>query len=202
MSGIPTMQWTHTAWRENMAPQPALARQAAPGGVEAPMKFDLSRYRRITVSPLNGALGAEIGGVDAGAELPPGVAAELRQALAEFNVIFLRDQALDAPGLAAFAETFGELGRSPLSRDGAPHAGHAMVARLRREADVPSSVRNFGDRWHSDRAGDERPPKGFLLYCEDAPDYGGDTLFASLTRAYEALSPPLQSLCRTLTGIH
>jgi taurine dioxygenase len=169
---------------------------------EARMKFDLSRYRHITVSPANGALGAEIGGVDASAEPPAAVAAELRLALAQFNVIFLRDQSLDAQGLAAFAGTFGELGRSPLSREGAANPGHPRVSRLRREAEVASGVRNFGDRWHIDRAGDAAPPKGFVLYCEQAPDYGGDTLFASLTRAYEGLSPPLQELCGTLTGIH
>jgi taurine dioxygenase len=166
------------------------------------MKFDLSRYRHITVNPLGGALGAEIGGVDAAAELPAAVAAELRRALAEFNVVFLRDQRLDAPGVAAFARTFGPLGRSPLARQGAPNPGHPQVSRLRREAATPSGVRNFGDRWHVDRAGDEQPPKGFVLYCEEAPDYGGDTLFASLALAYEGLSPALQDLCRGLTGIH
>jgi taurine dioxygenase len=166
------------------------------------MRFDLSGYRHITVRPVGGALGAEIGGVDASAALAPAAAEELRRALAEFNVLFLRDQQLDAAGVAAFAETFGPLGRSPLSREGAPHAGHPQVSRMRREADVPAAARNFGDRWHSDRAGQETPPKGFVLYCEEAPDYGGDTLFASLTRAYEALSPPLQDLCRNLAGIH
>jgi taurine dioxygenase len=165
------------------------------------MQYDLSAYRRIQVRPIGGALGAEIDGVDAAAVQQAEVAAELRRALAQFNVIFLRDQRLDAAGVAAFAGVFGRVGGSPLSRkDGG--GGHPGVSRLRREADVASDVRNFGDRWHSDRAHDERPPKGFVLYCEEAPEYGGDTLFASLTRAWESLAPPLQALCRTLTGVH
>jgi taurine dioxygenase len=46
-----------------------------------------------------------------------------------------------------------------------------------------------GDRWHTDRANDEYPAKGFVLYCEEAPDYGGDTLFASLCQPYDTLPP-------------
>jgi taurine dioxygenase len=165
------------------------------------MLFDLGSYRHIRVRPLNGALGAEIEGVDAAKPQAPEIAAELRRALAQFNVVFLRDQQLDAEGLARFARTFGAIGGSPLSRDTGA-GGFPGVTRLRREADVAAGARNFGDRWHVDRAGDERPPKGFLLYCEVAPEYGGDTLFASLTRAWETLSAPLQALCRTLSGVH
>jgi taurine dioxygenase len=165
------------------------------------MKYDLSGYRHIAVRPVNGAIGAEIEGVDAAAGQPGPVAEELRRALSEFNVLFLRDQHLDAEGLARFALTFGGIGGSPLSREGGS-GGYGGVSRLRREAEVASSVRNFGDRWHIDRAGDAMPPKGFLLYCQEAPEYGGDTLFASLTRAWESLSPPLQALCRELTGVH
>ncbi len=43
-------------------------------------------------------------------------------------------------------------------------------------------------RWHTDRAGEENPPFGFVLYSEECPPYGGDTLFASLSAAYDALS--------------
>lgn len=164
------------------------------------MKFDLGAYRTISVHPVGGALGAEIGLVDAGRELGPDVVAELRLALAQFNVLFLRDQHLDDDQFIRFAECFGEIGTSPLA--GAGLTKHQMLGRMFREADVPTDVRNNGDRWHTDRAQDERPPKGFLLYCEEAPEYGGDTLFASMTAAYAALPPDLQEYCATLTGIH
>jgi taurine dioxygenase len=161
------------------------------------MKFDLSRYRHITVSPMNGVIGAEIGGVDASAHVPAATAEELRQALAQFHVIFFRDQQLDKESVATFARQFGELGKSPLAPADSP-----LIGRLHRAADTPSDVRNNGDRWHTDRANDEYPAKGFVLYCEEAPDYGGDTLFASLCQAYDALPSDLRERCRTLTGIH
>jgi len=53
-----------------------------------------------------------------------------------------------------------------------------------------------------DRAGDVCPPKGFALYCQEAPEYGGDTLFASLSAAYDALAPDVQEWCAGLTGVH
>jgi taurine dioxygenase len=164
------------------------------------MTFDLSRYRHIAIRPVNGAIGAEIEGVDAACALVPVVAAELHAALAEFQVLFLRDQRLDADSFIRFAEIFGTLGASPMS--GRTETKRQMVSHMTVAADVPPGTRHNGDRWHMDRAHDLFPPKGFLLYCEEAPDYGGDTLFAGLGPAYEALPDDLKALCAGLTGIH
>jgi taurine dioxygenase len=164
------------------------------------MKFDLARYRNISVSPITGVIGAEIGAVDVSRGLGKVVVDELRQALSQFHVLFFRDQQLDIPGLARFAEYFGELGISPLAANGLDE--HPMVVRMARAAEVSSQTRNYGDRWHSDRSSDELPPKGFLLYCEEAPDYGGDTLFANLCEAYEGLPADIKQRCDRLTGIH
>jgi len=163
-------------------------------------RYDLSIYRAIGVEPVNGALGAEISGVEVREIGNPDVVRELRRALAEFSVLFLRDQDLNVSELADFAELFGVLGTSPLA--GTPPAREARVGQLVREANVPGDVRNNGDRWHMDRAQEEKPPKGFVLYCEEAPAYGGDTLFASLTRAFAALPPQMQKRCAALTGVH
>lgn len=77
-----------------------------------------------------------------------------------------------------------------------------MVSRMLRAADTPNDIRNNGDQWHTDRSHDACPLKGFVLYCEEAPDYGGDTLFASLCQAYDGLLASLQQKCRQRTGIH
>lgn len=164
------------------------------------LRYDLSRYRAIGVEPVNGAIGAEIAGVDARQIGDPEMVRELRRALAEFNVLFFRDQDLNVSQLADFAELFGVLGASPLA--GPLPAREARIGQLVREANVPDDVRNNGDRWHMDRAQEEKPPKGFVLYCEEAPAYGGDTMFASLTRAFAALPPQMQERCAKLTGVH
>ena len=64
-------------------------------------------YRRITVTPIAGALGAEIGGVDL-ADLDDEIVAEIRAAWLEHLVVFFRDQTLDSDQFLAFARRIGE----------------------------------------------------------------------------------------------
>src|ERR671921_424368 len=65
-------------------------------------------YRHIEVRPIAGALGAEIYGVDIARELEAAVVAEIRQALLDHLVIFLRDQKLTPGQQLAFAQAFGK----------------------------------------------------------------------------------------------
>jgi taurine dioxygenase len=163
------------------------------------MKLDLSSYRHIALAPVTGVIGAEVTDIDCGSVLTEQVHEELRRALGQFHVLFFRDQQLDDAALLRLARIFAPPSVAPLGkREGA----EPLIGRLVREADVPADERNFGDRWHMDRAGDQAPPLGFLLYCEEAPEYGGDTLFASLSAAYDALAPEVQARLATLTGVH
>jgi taurine dioxygenase len=162
------------------------------------VKRDLTHYRHIAVAPVTGAIGAEITGIDASAALSDAVADELRRAIGEFHVIFLRDQAMDDEALLRLASVFARPSLAPLAN----RPGQPLISRMIREAEVPADQRNNGDRWHMDRAGDDAPPFGFLLYCDEAPEYGGDTLFASLSAAYDALTPEVQERLSKLTGIH
>ena len=156
-------------------------------------------YERIAVKPVAGALGAEIEGVDL-RRLDDATFAEIKRAFLEHLVIFFRDQELDKHQLAAVAERFGPLTVIPYVKK--LLTDHPFVTQLVREAEVPSSERNIGDNWHSDQSPRERPSLGFALYCVEAPEYGGDTMFANLYRAYEALSPGMQAMCERLTVIH
>jgi taurine dioxygenase len=60
----------------------------------------------------------------------------------------------------------------------------------------------FGTSWHSDNSFFERPTSLTILYGEVVPPVGGDTLFASMERAYEALSAPIQRLLEPLRAVH
>src|SRR4051812_21754968 len=106
------------------------------------MGVDLSPYKNISVSPLTGFLGAEIGRVDANNHLAAPVSSELRQALAEFHVIFLRDQSLDDTAILRLATVFGTPSVAPLADCGVEQR---YIGRLAREADVPAPDRNLGD---------------------------------------------------------
>jgi taurine dioxygenase len=60
----------------------------------------------------------------------------------------------------------------------------------------------FGTSWHTDNSFFEAPSAYTFLYGEDVPPYGGDTVFASMERAYEHLSEPMKNFLAPLRAIH
>jgi len=153
-------------------------------------------YATITVEPIAGALGAEVGGVDLAADLSDEVVADIRRAWLEHLVVFFRDQPLGPDELLAFARRIGEPVEYPFVRgiDGYPEI--IAVAKL------PHETVNFGGIWHSDTVYLERPPMGTVLVAREVPPYGGDTLFANMYAAYEALSPGMRRLLDGLTAVN
>jgi taurine dioxygenase len=160
--------------------------------------YDLTRYRHIDVRPVTGVVGAEIGGIDLSQPIDNEVSKELYSAFLDHHVIFFRDQELNLDQLRRFGDVFGTLYQSSYAPS---YEGHQFLHHVVREAEAPSS-RNAGDRWHVDLSADTIPMLGFGLYCLDAPDYGGDTLFANLCAAYEGLSEEMRSLCDRLILVH
>ncbi len=154
------------------------------------------RYRHIEVHPIAGSLGAEIRGVDIARSLEDDVVREIRQALLDHLVIFLRDQKLTPPQQLAFARRFGEAVEYPQLK-GLPECPLITpVIKLAHERV------NFGGVWHSDTTYLENPPMGSMLYAIEVPPHGGDTLFANQYLAYETLSPGLQTTLNGLLGIN
>jgi len=156
------------------------------------------RYRTLSVHPVCGAGGAELSGIDASRPLAPETVAELRRALAEYCVIFLRDQDLTPEGQKAFARHFGPLAATPFIK---PLEGHPEMMRIVREADEAKKL-NFGGRWHTDMTFSPEPVLGTCLYCREAPEVGGDTLWTNQMQAYDALSPGLQRLLEGMNVMH
>jgi taurine dioxygenase len=64
------------------------------------------------------------------------------------------------------------------------------------------STRIAGEDWHSDVSCDTAPPMGSVLHMHTVPETGGDTLFANMSAAYEALSLPMRTLLDGLTARH
>ncbi len=149
--------------------------------------------------PVTGALGAEIEGVDLSAPLDATAFAEIRRAWQENAVLFFRDQKVTPEGIEALGRRFGELTITSYTN---PVPGFKFAHSLVRAAEVAAGERNFGDSWHIDQTVREIPNAGFLLYAVDCPPYGGDTGFASLYAAYDALSPGMKELCRSLVAVH
>jgi taurine dioxygenase len=157
---------------------------------------ELARGTRITVGPVAGAIGAEIGGVDLGGELDDEVVAEIRAAWLRHGVVFFRDQELPPERFLAFARRLGQPARYPFvpGLDGFPDV--IAVTKL------PHETVNFGGIWHSDTAYLDQPPMATMLVAREVPPAGGDTLFASQYAAYEALSPALRALLDPLRAVN
>lgn len=153
-------------------------------------------YQAITVTPVGSAVGAEIGGVDLAAGVDDTQMAELRQAFAEHEVIFLRDQDITPDQHLAFAERWGAVN---VNRFFTPVPGHPRIAEVRKE---PDQTTNIGGGWHTDHSYDQLPAMGSLLYAREVPPVGGDTMFASMSAAYAALSEGIRDTLRGLRADH
>jgi taurine dioxygenase len=152
-------------------------------------------YNHIQVTPLATHVGAEVSGIDLAAPAEPGVA-EIRRALGEYGVVFFRDQRLTPEQHIDFAHRFGEI---DINRFFATVPGYPMIAEVRKE---PEQQRNIGNGWHTDHSYDEAPALGSMLFAREVPKTGGDTLFASMYAAYEALSDGLKSTLEGLRALH
>ncbi len=149
-----------------------------------------------TISPVAGALGAEVEGIDLSRTLDERTVGELRAAFNENHVLFFRDQALSASEQIAFGRNFGELGTHPYVE---ANPDHPEVLDIVTE---PTDRINFGGGWHSDVTFLQEPDLGSILYAIDVPAVGGDTLFANQHAAYEALSDTMKELIDPLVGVH
>ena len=150
----------------------------------------------LTVEPVAGALGAEIAGVDLAQPLGDAAVAAIRRAWLEHGVIFFRDQELPPAAFLAFARRFGEPIEYPFVKGLAEHPVIIPVLKLAEERI------NFGGIWHSDTAYLDVPPMASMLIAREVPPAGGDTLFANMYLAYEALSDGMKRLLEGLRGVN
>ena len=160
---------------------------------QAAPRFD---YDTIETTPLTPAVGAEIHGVDLARGLSEDAMREIRQALLDFGVILFRDQSLTPEQHIAFAERWGEIDVNRFFR---PVEGHPRIAQVLKE---PHQTDNLGGRWHTDHSYDLAPAMGSILYAREVPPVGGDTLFASMYHAYDALSEGLKKSLENLRAVH
>jgi taurine dioxygenase len=153
-------------------------------------------YATIGIDRLTPIIGAEISGVDLTQPIAEAQFAEIERALAEYSVIFFRNQKLKPAEHLAFGRRFGELHIHPA----APHAeGEPALMRIHADRNSP---RANGEGWHSDVSCDAEPPMGSILHVHTCPPHGGDTLFASMYAAYEALSERMKAYLEGMAAVH
>lgn len=152
-------------------------------------------YRHLDVRPLAGSLGAELLNVDL-SRLSDDAFEEIHRAFLQYSVIFFRDQKLTPEAHKAFGRRFGELNVHPTYE---PLPGHEEILAVVKESDA---AHNIGDTWHTDVTFLPEPPMGSILCAREIPPYGGDTLFASLTMAYDALSEGMKCMLDGVNAVH
>jgi taurine dioxygenase len=150
-------------------------------------------FNTIEVRPIAAALGVEIDGVDLAVGPDEAQFDEIRRAYHQYGVIFFRDQTLTPEQHIAFAKRWGTIN---INRFFATVDGYPMIAEVRKE---PDQNDNIGGDWHTDHSYDAAPAMGSILYGLDVPEIGGDTLFASMYSAFDALSDGLKEM---LEGLH
>ncbi len=150
------------------------------------------RYEHIEVTQLGGVIGAIVGGVRVGADVPPAAFAELRAALLRHRVVFLRDQqhAADADQVA-FGRLFGEITKP-----------HPTVAGDGAAVLPIDSEQGKANSWHTDVTFVDRVPAISILRAITLPPYGGTTMWANTVEAYRRLHPALQAMVAQLRAVH
>ena len=147
------------------------------------------------VKKIAGALGAELSDVDLRQPLSPAQAEEIRAALLDHQVIFLRKQNLTPQQFLNFANAMGEPIDYPFLKGLPDYPQIIEVKKLEHETS------NFGGIWHSDTTYLQVPPMGSMLLSREVPPYGGDTMFANQYMAYETLSSTMKEMLAPLVGI-
>jgi taurine dioxygenase len=149
----------------------------------------------LRIQPMTHALGVEILDVDL-SDLKESAFARVRKAFFDYGVLFVRDQKLTPEQHIEFAERWGEIN---VNRFFGAVDGHPQIAEVRKE---PDQTVNIGGGWHTDHSYDSVPAMGSILLAREVPPTGGDTLFASMYAAYDALSDGLKSTLEGLRAVH
>ncbi len=153
------------------------------------------KTRMFGVSPYSGSIGAEVTGIDLCGDIAGTQFERLNAALLEHEVLFFRDQAMEPQDHARLAALFGE----PQCHEAYPHvAGYPQLTILENDKANPSKI----EMWHTDMTFRPCPPLGSILHGVIVPERGGDTLFSSMSAAFEGLSGKMQSFLSGLTAVH
>jgi len=150
----------------------------------------------IQVRPSSGAAGAEIAGLDLSEPLTPQARDLVRRTLADRGVVFFRGQSLTPEQHIGLARQFGDIN---VNRFFAHPDGYPEIALVVKE---PDQKKNIGGGWHTDHSYDQSPALGSILYAREVPPAGGDTLFANMYAAYDALSEGLKQTLAGLRAVH
>ena len=145
------------------------------------------------IRPLSDALGAEVVGLDLRDPLDTETFAKVHRAHLEHLVLVFRDQHLTPQQQIDFSKRFGALDQHPSDDAVLPGYPDILVVSTKRESGKYVGLPDGGPMWHSDLAYKARPALGSMLYALEVPDAGGNTGFANMYKAFDALPADLKA---------
>lgn len=149
----------------------------------------------VTVEPVTPAIGAYVRGLDLRGALDDTSFAALHQALLDHLVVFLPAQRITPAEQWRFCERFGPVMLPLFDTASTEQPGVTVMDQI-----APRGI--LTDRWHTDHAFLEEPPMGTVLRAVQLPSVGGDTCFANMYAAYDALSSRMQRLLDGTTALN
>jgi len=161
---------------------------------------------KIDYRPLCPALGSEVHGID----LAPGISDALFDEIRELwnranGVLVIRDQNISVEQQIAFSRKFGKLhtlqGHTVAKY---LHPDHPEIYRVSNKVmnGKPQGRKGAGTYWHSDQSYEKTPAMASILYALEIPPYGGDTIYTSMYKAYDALSDTMKTFLAGLDAVH
>ncbi len=138
-----------------------------------------------TIEPLSPVLGAAVSGLDLRLPLSEATKRAVYGAFIQYHVLCFREQQLNDEQQIAFTEQFGELERHMASNIGTRNPLVHIVTNLDNDGNPTGKVASTG--WHSDKSFRSKPSLATILHAQTMPPEGGETCFADMVAAYEAL---------------
>lgn len=156
----------------------------------------------IEIRPLSQALGAEVIGADLSRTDDDSQLERIHQALLEHGVLAIRDQQITPEQHLAFSRRFGELEVHVLHQYLLPGHPEILLISNKTVNGKPVGLQDAGNEWHTDLSYKAQPSLGSLLYALEIPPQGGDTLYADLYAAYDALTSEKKARVSALKAVH
>ena len=164
------------------------------------------------IDPGRGDFAGVVTGVEIAAGVDAAVAAEIEAGMDRFAVLVFRDQAIDDAQQLAFSRLFGPLETATGDIVQGAERRLSMDVNDISNVDKDGRVLARDDRkrlfalgnmlWHSDSSFKATPAKFSLLSARVIPDHGGNTEFADMRAAWDALDAGTQGLVRDLVCDH
>lgn len=164
--------------------------------------IDSAQPQTFEIRPFSGAVGAEIIGLDLAQPVNAEDFTRIHRAHLDHHVLVFRDQRISPQQQIAFSRRFGELQIHVLKQF--LLSGHPEILIVSNIVENGQNI-GLGDAgkfWHSDLSYKELPSLGSMLHAQELPSEGGDTLFADMHKAWDAVPQALRQVVENRSAAH